>query len=48
MIINDRIELQVSNHIAYVRFARGEKMNALDEKMFSAIHQLDTDLREDS
>lgn len=47
-MINDRIELNVSNHIAHVRFARGQKMNALDEKMFSAIHELDNHLRADS
>ena len=46
-MMNDRIELKVSNHIAQVRFARGEKMNALDEKMFAAIHDLDARLRAD-
>jgi len=46
-MINDRIDLQISNHIAHVRFARPEKMNALDDKMFAAIHQLDEHLRAD-
>ncbi len=46
-MINDRIEFKVSEHIAHVRFARGKKMNALDPKMFEAIHQLDTYLRAD-
>lgn len=47
-MINDRIELQVSNNIAHVRFARSQKMNALDDKMFKAIHDLDKHLRADA
>lgn len=46
-MINDRIELNVENHIAHVRFARPEKMNALDNKMFEAIPMVGEQLRED-
>ena len=47
-MINDRIDLHIENHIAHVRFARGEKMNALDTKMFEAVHELDKHLRADA
>ncbi len=47
-MINDRIHLDVNDHIAHVRFARPEKMNALDDKMFQAIHSLNDKLREDA
>lgn len=36
-LINDRIELTIENHIATVRLARADKMNALDSKMFDAL-----------
>ena len=36
-LINDRVELTIGNHIATVRLARADKMNALDIKMFDAL-----------
>lgn len=36
-LINDRVELTIENHIANVRLARADKMNALDLKMFEAL-----------
>ena len=39
-VINDRFELHVENHIAYVSMTRPEKMNALDHKTFEAIPQV--------
>ncbi|RBP49368.1 crotonase/enoyl-CoA hydratase family protein [Arenicella xantha] len=46
-MINDRIELTVDNHIAHVRLARPEKMNALDVKMFEAITMVGEQLKSD-
>jgi len=46
-VINDRFELHVENHIAYVSMTRPEKMNALDHKTFEAIPQVDAALRAD-
>lgn len=46
-MINDRIELTIDNHIAQVRFARAEKMNALDAKMFEAIAMVGDKLKGD-
>ncbi len=46
-MINDRIELSVENHVAHVRFARPEKMNALDTEMFAAIPMAAEQIRED-
>lgn len=37
MNIQDRIELEIDQHVAVVRFNRPEKMNALDMVTFSAI-----------
>lgn len=45
---NNRIELSIENHIAQVRFARPEKMNALDEKMFAAIALAVEEIRQQS
>ena len=46
-MINDRIELTIENHIAHVRLARPEKMNALDKKMFAAIPMAGEQIRQD-
>jgi enoyl-CoA hydratase/carnithine racemase len=37
ILMNDRISITISNHIADVRMTRGDKMNALDPAMFQAI-----------
>jgi enoyl-CoA hydratase/carnithine racemase len=37
--MEDRIKVELKNGIADVRFVRGEKMNALDDAMFSALVQ---------
>ena len=47
-MINDRIELNIENHVAHVRLARPAKMNALDDKMFDAIPMVGELLRNDS
>ena len=36
MLINNRIKLEVTGHIARVTLARPEKMNAIDPDMFAA------------
>jgi len=46
-MIHERIELTIENHIAFVRLARPEKMNALDKKMFEAIPMVGERLRGD-
>jgi len=46
-MINDRIKLSIDNHIAHVQFARPDKMNALDSKMFDAIPMVGELLRTD-
>ncbi len=46
-LINDRIELTIENHVAYVVLARPQKMNALDRQMFEAIPQVGEQLRND-
>ncbi len=35
--MTDRVSISIENHIADVRFTRGDKMNALDPAMFQAI-----------
>ncbi|MCH2191333.1 MAG: crotonase/enoyl-CoA hydratase family protein [Gammaproteobacteria bacterium] len=45
--INDRFEINVKNHIAYVSITRPQKMNAIDRKTFEAIPQVDAALRAD-
>ena len=40
MNIQDRIELEIDQHIAIVRFNRPEKMNALDMPTFAALHEV--------
>ncbi len=47
MNINDRINLDVSEHIARVTLARPAKMNSLDPAMFEAILQVGEELRAD-
>ena len=46
-MINDRISLDVKDHIAHVQLSRPEKMNALDPEMFAAIPKLEEALRAD-
>lgn len=46
-MINNRIKLTVAKHIAHVQFARPDKMNALDAKMFDAIPMVGEQLRAD-
>lgn len=46
-LIHDRIDLVIENHVAQVSFARAEKMNALDKKMFEAISMVDETIRAD-
>ena len=46
-LINDRIQIDIDQHIANVSLARPEKMNALDQKMFEAIPMVDEALRSD-
>lgn len=46
-MINDRISLDVKDHIAHVQLSRPEKMNALDPEMFAAIPKLEGALRAD-
>ena len=36
-LINDRIKLSIENNIAHVVLSRPDKMNALDQQMFSAL-----------
>ena len=48
MLVNDRINVEVSDHIARVTLARPEKMNALDPAMFQAIPMVGEQLRADS
>ncbi|WP_057830198.1 crotonase/enoyl-CoA hydratase family protein [Colwellia sp. TT2012] len=45
--IDKRIELQIKNNIAYVKFNRAKKHNALDMPMFYAIRDTINDLRRD-
>lgn len=47
MLINNRIKLDVSEHIARVTLARPEKMNSLDPDMFAAIPMVGEHLRND-
>ena len=47
MMINNRIELRVENHIAQVIFSRADKMNSLDEGMFEAIPLVGEKIRQD-
>ena len=46
-LINDRIQIDIDQHIANVSLARPEKMNALDQRMFEAIPMVDEALRSD-
>jgi enoyl-CoA hydratase/carnithine racemase len=48
MLINNRISLDVSDHIAKVTLARPEKMNSLDPDMFEAIPLVGEQLKKDS
>ncbi len=47
MLINNRIKLEVHDHIARVTLARSEKMNSLDPDMFAAIPMVGEQLRND-
>ena len=40
MNFNDRIELNVDNHIAHVVLSRADKMNALDDAMFQSLREV--------
>lgn len=44
-MINNRIELNVENHIAHVTLSRADKMNALDNEMFEAIPMVGEEIR---
>lgn len=46
--MNDRVSINVCDHVADVRLIRGDKMNALDDKMFAAIEQGGKEIRDDS
>ena len=35
--MNDRVSIDIDNHVAHVRLTRADKMNALDPDMFAAI-----------
>lgn len=37
VLINDRVELEIKDQIAFVRLSRADKLNALDMPMFEAI-----------
>ncbi len=45
--MQDRIDINVENGIANVRLVRGDKMNALDAKMFDAMAEAGEQLRND-
>ncbi len=45
--MQDRIEIDVQNHVADVRLVRTDKMNALDRKMFDAIEEAGKQLAAD-
>jgi enoyl-CoA hydratase/carnithine racemase len=47
MNIQDRIEIDIDSGIAQVRLVRSDKMNALDGRMFEALEEAGTRLRED-
>ncbi len=47
-LINDRIELTIENHIAHVVLSRADKMNALDNKMFTALVETAQQIEADS
>ncbi|MDG1905217.1 MAG: crotonase/enoyl-CoA hydratase family protein [Arenicella sp.] len=47
MLINNRIKLEVTGHIARVTLARPEKMNAIDPDMFAAVPMVGEELRKD-
>lgn len=46
-MIHDRIELSIEDHVAHVKLARANKMNALDQKMFEAIPMVGKQLAAD-
>lgn len=48
MNIQDRIELEIDQHIAIVRFNRPEKMNALDMHTFAALHEVQEQIANNS
>lgn len=47
-LVHERIDVTIEDHIAQVKFARPEKMNALDAMMFEAIAMVGKMLEEDS
>lgn len=44
--MNDRVEIDVVDHVAHVRMTRTDKMNALDQRMFEALAEAGAQLRE--
>ena len=46
--MNDRVSIDVCDHVADVRLIRGDKMNALDDKMFAAIEQAGKEIRDNA
>ncbi|MFK8041497.1 enoyl-CoA hydratase-related protein, partial [Congregibacter sp.] len=46
--MNDRVSISVCDHVADVRLIRGDKMNALDDKMFAAIEQAGKEIRDNA
>ncbi len=47
-LVHERIDVTIEDHIAQIKFARPEKMNALDAKMFEAIAMVGELLEADS
>ena len=44
--MDDRVAVEIVDAVAHVRMVRGEKMNALDNRMFEALRETGRELGE--